>query len=220
MDHLLTHHPAVIWGPVLAIVLSALGAIVATVRGWRRGVYVLKPLTTLLIVLLAWHIPSALPFYKPLVMAGLGFSLAGDVFLMLPGDRFVAGLVSFLAAHLLYIGAFTIRSDAFPLSGWAVVPFLAYAIVLLRILLPHVPRELKAAVAVYAAALLVMAWLAAGRGVADLPGGFFAALGGTLFVISDSALALDRFRRPYRGARPLVLATYWAAQTLIALSIR
>lgn len=51
-------------------------------------------------------------------------------------------------------------------------------------------------------------------------GGALAAVGGVLFVASDSALALDRFRRPFRGAQPLVLATYWAAQTLIALSIR
>lgn len=209
-----------IWGPVIAVALSALAAIVAAARGWRRGAYVLKPLTTLLILLLAWHIPTSLPFYKPLVIAGLVFSFFGDVFLMLPKDRFVAGLVSFLVAHLLYIGAFTILSDAFPLSGWAIVPFLAYAAVLLRILMPHVPRGLKAAVIVYAAALLLMAWLAAERGIAGLPGGLAAALGGILFVISDSALALDRFRRPFRGAEPLVLATYWAAQTLIALSIR
>lgn len=220
MDHLLTHHPAFIWGPLIAIALSALGAVVAAARGWRRGLYVLKPLTTLLILLLAMHIPSALPFYKPLVMAGLVCSLAGDVFLMLPRDRFVAGLVSFLAAHLLYIGAFTGGWAAFPLRWWVIVPFVAYAAVLLRILLPHVPRALKAAVVVYAAALLVMAWQAAERGAAGLPGGVAAAIGGVLFVVSDSALALDRFRRPFRAAQPLVLATYWAAQTLIVLSIR
>ncbi|HET7228903.1 MAG TPA: lysoplasmalogenase [Longimicrobium sp.] len=222
MDHILHHHPEYVralWSVLIAIALSAVGAIVATVRGWRRGVYVLKPLTTLLILMLAMHLPASVPVYRQLIMAGLVFSLIGDVFLMLPRDHFVAGLVSFLVAHLLYIGAFTAGWTAWPLTAWVLAPFVIHASVLMWILLPHVPRALKAAVVVYAAALLVMAWQAAERGAAGVPGGVLAAAGGVLFVISDSALALDRFRRPFPGAQALVLATYWAAQTLIALSI-
>ena len=45
--------------------------------------------------------------YAGFILAGLVFSLAGDVFLMLPSDQFMAGLVSFLIAHLFYIAAFT-----------------------------------------------------------------------------------------------------------------
>ena len=33
--------------------------------------------------------------------------MAGDIFLMLPNDRFVAGLASFLVGHLAYVVAFT-----------------------------------------------------------------------------------------------------------------
>jgi uncharacterized membrane protein YhhN len=222
MDHILHHHPGlvpIIVTIVIAIGCAAAGTIAATVRGWRRGVYVLKPLTTLLIILLAMHLPPTLPIYRTLVIAGLLFSLAGDVFLMLPRDRFVAGLVAFLVAHLLYIGAFTDGASRFGITVWVLAPFLVCAVVLMRILLPYVPRELKVAVIVYAAALLVMAWQGAERCAAGVPGGSLAAAGGVLFVISDAALALDRFRRPFRGAHPLVLATYFAAQTLIALSI-
>jgi uncharacterized membrane protein YhhN len=228
VDHILTHHPQYVWYACAAIACSALATIVCTMRGWRRGVYVFKPLTTLLIFMGAMHVPAALPFYKTLVMMGLLFSLAGDVFLMLPRDRFVAGLVAFLVAHLLYIGACmggAWRGEAyvdggFRITVWELAPFVVYAAVLLRILLPHVPRALKAAVIVYAAALLVMAWQAAERGAAGLPGGMAATIGGVLFVISDSALALNRFRRPFPAVEPVVLATYFAAQTLIALSIR
>jgi uncharacterized membrane protein YhhN len=202
----------------VAIALSAVATIVATARESREGVYVFKPLTTLLIIALAWHQHGAPPLYRTLVMAGLVFSLFGDVFLMLPRDRFVAGLVSFLIAHLLYIAAFA--QGEFRLTIWLLVPFIIYAAILLRILLPHVPRALKVPVIVYAAALLVMAWLAAERGAAGVPGGLLAAIGGVLFVASDSALALNRFARPFRAADALVLATYFAAQTLIALSIR
>ncbi len=202
----------------LATVVSAVATIAATVRESREGVYLFKPLTTLLIIALAWHQPGSLPLYRTLVMAGLVFSLFGDMFLMLPRDRFVAGLVSFLIAHLLYIAAFA--QGGFRVTIWLLVPFIVYAAILLRILLPHVPRALKVPVIVYAAALLVMAWLAAERGAASLPGGLPAAIGGLLFVASDSALALNRFARPFRGADALVLATYFAAQTLIAVSIR
>lgn len=161
MDYVVVYHPEYTLYLCIAIAICAVAAIVATVRGWKRGVYVLKPLTTLLILALAWHLPSMQLFYKILIEAGLVFSLFGDVFLMLPRDRFVAGLVSFLVAHLLYVGAFTDGWRAWPLTGWLIVPFVAYAVVLLRILLPHVPSALKPAVIVYAAALLVMAWQAA-----------------------------------------------------------
>jgi len=211
-----------------AVACSAVGAIVATARGWRGGVYVLKPLTTLLILALAWHLPANLRLYGPLVMAGLAFSLAGDVFLMLPRDRFVAGLVSFLVAHLLYVSAFmdgAVRAHAyvtpgFRFTGWLLLPFIVYAAVLLRTLLPHVPRALKVPVIVYAAALLAMAWQGAERAFAGAPGGVLVLAGGVLFVASDSMLALDRFRRPFPAAQPLVLGSYFLAQTLIALSVR
>jgi len=63
--------------------------------------YIFKPLTTLLVILLAFEQGSSIsPVYKMLILAGLSFSLVGDVFLMLPKDRFVAGLVSFLALSI------------------------------------------------------------------------------------------------------------------------
>lgn len=200
----------------LAIALSAGLAIVAA---RRRGAafYVLKPLTTLLILALVWTEASPLtPFYRLLIAAGLVCSLIGDVLLMLPRERFVGGLVAFLVAHLLYIRAFTL--DELRVTWWIVIPVAAYAAVLLRILLPRVPRGLKAPVAVYALVLLAMAWAAAERCVAGWHGGGLAAAGAALFVASDSALAIDRFARQFRGADAVVLGTYYAAQTLIALS--
>jgi uncharacterized membrane protein YhhN len=50
--------------------------------------------------------------------------------------------------------------------------------------------------------------------------GLLAAAGAALFVASDSALAVNRFVRHFRRADALVLGAYFAAQTLIALSIR
>jgi uncharacterized membrane protein YhhN len=220
MNTVVVVHPeyALYW--CAAIAVSA--ALTIAAAGWKRrtAFYVLKPLTTLLIIGLALTQDAELylvPFYRPLVAAGMVFSLVGDVLLMLPRDRFVAGLVAFLVAHLLYIVAFTF--DGVRTTWWIAFPLAAYAVVLLRTLLPHVAARLKAPVKVYAGVLLAMAWMALERGAAGLPGGAFAAAGALLFVASDSALATDRFARRFRGAEAVVLGTYFAAQTLIALSI-
>ncbi len=44
-------------------------------------------------------------------------------------------------------------------------------------------------------------------------------LGGILFATSDALLALDRFVTPLVHSQLLVMATYYAAQLLIALSV-
>lgn len=43
--------------------------------------------------------------FARLLVAGLGFSLAGDVVLTFPG-AFIPGLVAFLGAHLCYLALF------------------------------------------------------------------------------------------------------------------
>jgi uncharacterized membrane protein YhhN len=44
-------------------------------------------------------------------------------------------------------------------------------------------------------------------------------VGGALFVVSDSALAINRFLKEFKLAQPLILGAYFAAQALIALSV-
>ncbi len=56
--------------------------------------YIFKPLTTLLIIGLALlQDQEVSQTYRYLIVAGLVFSLTGDIFLELPTDRFIAGLV-------------------------------------------------------------------------------------------------------------------------------
>ena len=201
------------------VVASALLEVIAEASGKRRAVYVLKPLTTSLIVVLALALPNPVStFYGAAIVLGLLFSLMGDVFLMLPSDRFVAGLTSFLLAHLCYIAAFS--SAAGSLSVVAVALLLAWGGLLLWLLWPELGK-LRAPVTLYSAVLLVMAWTAIGQSSNGQPGRAALAAGGALlFVASDSALALDRFVRKDRRLQLLVLSTYFAAQLLIALSVR
>jgi len=50
-------------------------------------------------------------------------------------------------------------------------------------------------------------------------GALLASVGAFLFIISDTILAIDRFRGAFKLARALNLTTYFAAQLLIAGSI-
>lgn len=208
----------------LVVAASAAAAIRAAYRGDPRGVYLFKPLTTVLVLVATLVVLApAASRYRELILAGLVLSLAGDVLLMLGAERFLPGLGCFLLAQLLYAWAFT--TDA-PLAAaqlpWA-APFACFAVLVVVALWKGLPDAvLRGAVVVYAAAIGLMAWRAAARMLAPgipLPAGAAALAGACLFLASDAVLAVNRFRRPFRLGEPVTLATYWAAQFLIALSI-
>jgi uncharacterized membrane protein YhhN len=207
----------------LALSLAALGSVVALDRGEARGsraaVYVAKPLATLLIIgLAALAAGHADPGVARWVLIGLVFSLAGDVLLMLPSDRFAAGLGSFLVAHLCYIAAFT-HEAGFQAAPLVLLTLLVPIALVYRALSPNL-GSMRAPVVVYIAVIAVMVWQAVAR-CAVVPGSGpkLAALGAILFATSDSVLALARFRGKFRGSQSIVYATYFAAQWLIALSL-
>ena len=198
--------------------VSAVLTILASYQKRRLTLYLFKPLTILFIIVIAVqpkHPVSA--FYGYAILAGLVLSLVGDIFLMLPDEQFVAGLVSFLAAHICYIAAFMSESGR-ALSGLDLIPFLLYGALMLSVLWPHLGK-LRAPVIVYMIAILLMGWAAASRWlIAGQEGSRLAFLGAILFIISDSALAIDRFKGRFRSAQLLILSTYFTAQWLIALS--
>jgi uncharacterized membrane protein YhhN len=210
-------HAVLIASILFVAVLAIRACYLDADRRWQ--VYVFKPLATLLVLALALSQPAALPAYRWAVAGGLVFSTAGDIFLMLPRDRFVAGLASFLIAHLFYIFAFSIEVPfgAAPLL-W--LPFSLAGGVVVAVVWAGLKSALRGAVIAYVVVIAAMAGQAFGRwhalgGEAALAG----ALGAALFVISDSALAINRFRAPFHAERALTLGSYWMAQTLIALSI-
>ncbi len=208
----------------MTIIILTMGAVITAVLAiWgeykptRTQVYIFKPLTTLLIIGIALLGVSDNPLYKALIIAGLVFSLGGDVFLMLPAKYFIIGLVSFLIGHICYIAAFA-SDGGFQLSWW-LLPLAVYGAIIYRILYPHLDK-MKGPVTVYLLVILTMAWQALTRWSAlQTTSAMLAAVGAVAFVVSDSALALDRFREKFRSARVLVLTTYWLAQWLIALSV-
>lgn len=201
----------------LLVILSASTHIWGEYRGSRHRVYIFKPLTMAIILIMALLGQSAAPFYKSMIITGLLFSLVGDVFLMLPSDRFIPGLMAFLVAHLAYITAF--GSEINVLRGWILFPLLTFGIIIYIILAPSL-GSMRMPVIFYMAAILIMTWLAWERwSQTNQSGALLAAIGAVLFVISDAVLAINRFRWKFEIARLLNLGTYFAAQVLIAGSV-
>ncbi len=205
--------------PILVVLaaLSAFFCIRADYRNLRRSIYVFKPLTMAMILLIAVLGHTAPPVYKGMIIAGLVFSTTGDVLLMLPSDRFLAGMVAFLLAHLCYIAAFA-SGIGTPL-WWPVIPFVVCGAVVYIILSPSL-GNLKLPVYIYVVSILMMAWLAWERGIqTGQSGALLATIGAVLFIVSDTVLAINRFRRKFKLACVLNLATYFTAQCLLAGSV-
>ncbi|MCA9938102.1 MAG: lysoplasmalogenase [Anaerolineales bacterium] len=205
-------------GLSILILFLATGAIWSDVADRKQLHYLLKPLSTILIIGLALvTAPAPRPFYATAIVVGLVFSLGGDIFLMLPQDRFLAGLISFLLAHLAYIAAF-VSVAGFHLAPVFLASLLIYGIVLFQLLWPGMGK-MRGPAFVYMLAILTMAWQAGGLWQSTgASGHMLAAVGALFFVLSDSLLAYNRFRHPIPGGRVLVLGTYYLAQWLIALS--
>ncbi len=178
-----------------------------------------KPLTTILILVVAL-LPGTLQSdpYARAILAGLVFSLVGDVLLVLP-DRFLYGLGAFLFAQIAYIVAFRGGVQAEGFAG-VVLVLGAVAAGMLWYLWPTLGPHLKVPVTVYVTMIALMAALGIGRLLAyPSAAALLAAIGALLFMFSDATLAVNRFRRPFRLAELAVLATYFAAQWLIARSV-
>lgn len=195
---------------------SAAATVAADYHRRRKAFYLFKPLTTGLILLLA--LTRSPGYYQAWICAGIVLSLIGDVFLMLPKDRFTVGLASFLLAHLSYIVAFNERAGRVVTPGLVGV-FVVYGILLMALLWPHL-MDKRTPVLIYAIVLSGLGWQAGEAWhVLRTPATLVAFTGVVLFILSDSALAWNRFVRPFGAAQAFILSTYYAAQVLIALSI-
>jgi len=151
-----------------------------------------------------------------LTLVALGFSWLGDTAPDLVGDdlAFLTMLGFFLLAHICYLVAFwPLRRDG--VVGRRPVLLLPYLAVLAGLLVACAPGtgDLLVPTIVYGAALTAVAALATFDRLA--------AVGGALFLLSDSLIALDAFVDDYAlpGHGFWVMLTYVAAQTLLAAGV-
>ncbi|MFZ6842917.1 lysoplasmalogenase [Undibacterium sp. RuTC16W] len=210
---------------ILLIIVSAALAIAGA--GARDNViwlhYVCKPLTTILIFYLAFRATSVNPPYRRAILTGIIFSLLGDIFLMLPATvvkpGFLLGLGSFLCAHICFLRALTSDHRFFsrPLIFLGIGTLGAAN---LFVLWPGLSTDLRVPVVIYVTCLLCMTAQAITRHLSiQTSASKWAMAGGILFMLSDTLLAYNKFYTPLPQASLLILATYYAALSLIARSV-
>lgn len=205
---------------ILSSVLSQNGDI--TFSRWLH--YLTKPTATLLLLCAILNAPRLISkTYGYAIAIGLAFAAAGDFFLMIPGDYFLAGLICFLITHCIYIYALC-RNSKFAGNKLFFAIFAVLAIAIIAGLWTSVPNAMKIPVVIYAIALAVMAAQAFSRALSTAPkaalrySAWLAAAGGLFFMASDTLLAFNRFHTPVPLAGFWVLSTYYAAQFLFARS--
>ena len=201
------------------LIASAALTILSSVLGLLPLHFVCKPLTML--IAMAWVYlrasqVRALERFDWLLIAALAASMAGDVFLMLPGGYFIPGLASFLVAHLFYIALFRQGIARFP-SGRALLLTLGVGAAMYAWVWGGLKDPvLKVAVAAYVSVISLMVAQAIGRATVLRDAASKAvAMGACFFMLSDSLLAINRFVQPLPMVSLWVLTTYYAAQFLM-----
>ena len=190
---------------------------VAVVRDDRRTEYVAKPLTMVLLICTALALDPADGTARGWFVVALLFSLAGDVFLMLPQDLFVAGLAAFLFGHIAYVVGMHVDGvdGARFLVGVAVVMVLLGVVgtLILRGVRGGLHPELAGPVVAYMFVISAMVASAIGTGHVT------AIAGASSFYASDALIAWNRFIRETPHARVAIMVTYHLAQVGLILSL-
>jgi uncharacterized membrane protein YhhN len=206
-------------GAIIAFVVAGLFAIgdwIAVARSNQRLEYVAKPATVAALIGAALLVEPTDGAMRVWFVSALVLALAGDVFLMLPRDLFIAGLGAFFLAHLLYIGGLiALGVDAGNVAATA-VPLGVSAVLLGRRVVSGVVQTdpaLAVPVISYIAAISTMVALAVGSGRVEAAGG------ATLFYVSDLLIAWDRFVQPLSWAPVVIIVTYHLAQGGLVASL-
>jgi uncharacterized membrane protein YhhN len=211
------------WIPVPLVVITVVLLVRAELRGNKQQVYILKPLSTLLVIavaLLSLLGPNAQTSFTLWVTLGLILSLGGDVALMFESNRaFLAGLILFLLAHIVYVVAFTLPNGFHPQDLITGALLLAFAVGIFLYLRPGL-GSMQGPVMLYILVICLMV----NRAISAFFGDAFTttqawllAVGAILFMLSDLILAINRFRYPFEANR-FGLFLYYGGQLLIALS--
>ena len=157
--------------------------------------------------------------YGQVLLLGMAFCWLGDLLLVSNSSRslFLLGLASFLTGHLAYIGAFATRGVFYPAALAAGLVMAVFAWRIWRWLRPHLDNGMHRPVRMYVIAISLMMAMAvgayAGGGKWQIP------LGALLFLLSDLAVARDRFIAPGFINRAWGLPAYFCGQMLLAASV-
>lgn len=201
------------WGVTAALALTDW---LAVARDDRRTETWAKPAT--LVALWLTALASGAAGYPAGVwlLVALAFGLLGDVLLLGSSTaRFQGGLAAFLVGHLAYVVSLVILGLDQPRWTFVGLVVVTAALVTARHVLPAAHRSeglaLSLPVGVYMLVISAMAMCAWATG------SWLIAAGASVFVASDTILAVDRFVEPRSWARLAIMVTYHVGQALIVL---
>ena len=210
--------------PVIIVLILAILDWITAEKKLKPLEYVAKPATML--ALLWWMWQSA-GWGGPMLWFALGavFCLAGDVFLMVPRDMFIIGLLAFLLGQICYVVGLSNTAPYLNLWGGFLIVVLGIYIwwlypKLVGGLSAKGKKSLKLPVLIYSVVISIMVysalmtWTRPGWSTAAA---LSVSIGAVLFYASDSMLALDRFFNPLSHARLRVMTTYHLGQIGIIL---
>jgi uncharacterized membrane protein YhhN len=197
--------------------ISALLCILGKYLKTKTLIYIFKPLTTILIIVIALVASSKLTGnFKYILYLALIFSLIGDILLIFE-DKFVQGLTSFFVAQALFLIGFLLLGKGY--HWWLFTIFTTVAIISYSGLLPYLGK-MKLPVLLYIALISAMAWRAwenwyLFRDTATI----LLAFGSVFYMISDLNFAINKFIKKYISAEAIILSTYFSAIWLISISL-
>lgn len=207
-------------GPLVFLFLAGLMSIlnwVAVARSNKLLEYISKPAATSAFLLTAVSLDVNHSSSWWLRLVAFVFCIAGDVFLMLPRNAFIPGLVSFAAGQILFTASFLVGGIQMSLLLVGFVVILPAALVLARRFISALRHrgmnDLIIPVVVYLVVISMMAVMSVGSGSS------LAIAGAVVFMVSDSLIAETRFVDSKRWHSVGIMVTYHFALLGLTLSL-
>jgi uncharacterized membrane protein YhhN len=161
--------------------------------------------------------------FHRMIISALLFSWLGDItleFQWVNDIFFMIGLSCFLIAQIIYLTAFFStkgQNVLFFSRIYLLLPVIAYGIFMIFLLYGGL-GEMKVPVIIYTVVILTMLSSSLNReNKVNRQSYILVLIGAILFVLSDSMIAIDKFRFPFALSGIAIMITYITAQYLIAL---
>jgi len=216
---------------LIAVFVLALLEWIAVALGKKKLEYFAKPAT--IVVLITWVLAAAYTTETSSAglnwfVIGLSFSLLGDVFLLLPPERwFMWGFIAFIMGHVAYIFGFSVFSLADKtvilavILGFIIITVGVQIFLRLRVGLQISGRDnLIVPVGVYSLVISFMLFSAVYSFLNPnwtSSEAYLVSVGALLFYISDILNAWERFVSPFEKGRLKVMVTYHLGQIALAV---
>ncbi|MHA1372022.1 MAG: lysoplasmalogenase [Promethearchaeota archaeon] len=192
--------------------------LVGNLKKSRKIIVISKPLIVPLIIL--YHVMDVFHVNWFLIV-GLLFGWFGDILLLdkEKKSRFLLGLLSFLAGHIFYILGFAFTTKFVCYDWWLlliVIPYVIFSYFIYQYLKNEL-AEMKLPTLIYIVVICVMSVFAFFRMSSSTPISFgFIYIGSVLFIVSDTMIAINYFKKQIRNSEFFIMLTYILAQLMIA----